>query len=63
MNDSGSHALEEVSVTPAVTARSRNDRRGQREGRVGLATSAVSSPLCQSRKEHQDPALPSNLYF
>lgn len=34
MNDSGSHAPEEVSVTPAVAARSGSDCRGQREGRV-----------------------------
>lgn len=34
MNDSGSHAPEEVSVTPAVTAHSGSDRRGRREGRV-----------------------------
>lgn len=34
MNDSGSHAPEEVLVTPAVTACSGSDHRGWREGRV-----------------------------
>lgn len=34
MNDSGSHAPEEVLVTPAVAALSGSDHRGQNEGRV-----------------------------
>lgn len=34
MNDSGSHAPEEVSVPPAVAARSGSDHGGPREGRV-----------------------------
>lgn len=34
MNDSGSHAPEEVLVTPAVAAHSRSDHRGRNEGRV-----------------------------
>lgn len=34
MNDSGSHAPEEVSVTPAVAAHSGSNHGGQNEGRV-----------------------------
>lgn len=46
MNDSGSHAPEEVSVAPAVAAHSGSDHRGQKEGRVVLAGFALSSAQC-----------------
>lgn len=50
MNDSGSHAPEEVSVTPAVTARSGSDRRGRREGRVvwqALPLCCIIAPMLE----------------
>lgn len=44
MNGAGSHAPEEVSLTSALTARSRSDHRGWREARVGWQASPHHRP-------------------
>lgn len=62
MNDSGSHAPEEVSVTPAVAACRGSDCRGLREGRVVWQALLYRCPCVRAGRSRRGEH-PSNLYF